>query len=291
MSLVENHCSKAILPSLSLRATLCAVSQTSYPIPSQLLLENLHARAAKYQALPSLALGWREEPMLGGGVDVECASQLAMGRGGVEAVHGISDSLAGPEDTASMEFTDLQEAVCLCKRGGCPHACPASPADPAPQKETQPQEVPVQPDLQFAKIEAATQHLALSFLSPEVPPQRPPPQRPSLPPPSPFLGVAHAVSPAEDPHAGPSLSLAVLDASTLDLFDNIALTFECPSVSHDLSQLDLKQAPHFHDPLTPHALGGGDRFLAPEEGWVGRWEMPCTCHSQGIPEEWETSSL
>ncbi|XP_024905416.1 uncharacterized protein C19orf85-like [Pteropus alecto] len=93
---------------------------------------------------------------------------------------------------------------------------------------------------QFAKIEAATQHLALSFLSPEVPPQRPPPQRPSLPPPSPFLGVAHAVAPAEDPHAGPSLSLAVLDASTLDLFDNIALTFECPSVSHDLSQLDLR---------------------------------------------------
>lgn len=99
------------------------------------------------------------------------------------------------------------------------------------------------------------------------------------------------MAPSEDPHAGPSLSLAVLDASTLNLFDDIALTFECPSVSHDLSQLDLRQAPHFYDPLTPHTLGGGDRFLALEEGWVGRWKMPCTCHSQGIPEGWGTCSL
>ena len=60
---------------------------------------------------------------------------------------------------------------------------------------------------QFAKIEAATQHLAMSILSQEAPPQRPTPQRPPPPPPSPFLGVACAVAPTEALHAGPSLSL------------------------------------------------------------------------------------
>nr|XP_025704539.1 uncharacterized protein C19orf85-like [Callorhinus ursinus]XP_025704896.1 uncharacterized protein C19orf85-like [Callorhinus ursinus] len=79
---------------------------------------------------------------------------------------------------------------------------------------------------QFAKIEAATRRLALSILSQEAPPQRPAPRRPPLPPPSPFLGVACAVAPTEAPYAGPSLSLAALDTSTLDLFDDIALTPE-----------------------------------------------------------------
>ncbi|KAF3815026.1 hypothetical protein GH733_017302 [Mirounga leonina] len=78
----------------------------------------------------------------------------------------------------------------------------------------------------FAKIEVATRRLALSILSQEAPPQRPPPRRPPPPPPSPFLGVACAVAPTEAPCAGPSLSLAALDTSTLDLFDDIALTPE-----------------------------------------------------------------
>ncbi|KAM5209095.1 uncharacterized protein C19orf85 homolog isoform 1-T5 [Hipposideros larvatus] len=143
---------------------------------------------------------------------------------------------------------------------------------------------------QFAKIEAATQGLALSILSQEAPPQRPPPQRPPLLPPSPFLGVARAVAPTEAPHASPSLSPTALDASTLDLFDDIALTPEHPSVPHDLSQLALRQAPHFYDPLplTPYALGGGDKLLAPKEDWVSRWEVPCACHSHRIPEGCET---
>ncbi|XP_058387002.1 uncharacterized protein C19orf85 homolog [Diceros bicornis minor] len=147
---------------------------------------------------------------------------------------------------------------------------------------------------QFAKIEAATQRLALTILSQEAPPQRRPPQRPPPPPPSPFLGVACAVAPTEAPRAGPSLSLAVLDASTLDLFDDIALTPECPSVPSDLShpapgQLDLRHAPRFYDPLPPtlHDLGGGNQLpLAPEGGRVGRWEVPCAWDSQGILEGW-----
>lgn len=71
---------------------------------------------------------------------------------------------------------------------------------------------------QFAKIEAATQRLAISILSQEAPPQRSPPQRPPPPPPSPFLGVACDVAPT-----GPSLSLAALDASTHDLFEDIVV--------------------------------------------------------------------
>ncbi|KAM7057649.1 uncharacterized protein C19orf85 homolog [Molossus nigricans] len=148
---------------------------------------------------------------------------------------------------------------------------------------------------QFAKIEAATQRLALSILSQEVPPRRPSPQRPPPPPPSPFLGVARAVAPTEAPHAGPSLSLAALEASTLDLFDSIALTPEHPSVPYDLphhavGQPDLRQALHSHDPmpLPQHALGGGNELLDPEGAWVGRWEIPCAHHFQGIPEGWGT---
>ncbi|XP_045059838.2 uncharacterized protein C19orf85 homolog [Desmodus rotundus] len=148
---------------------------------------------------------------------------------------------------------------------------------------------------QFAKIEAATQHLALSILSQEAPPQRPSPQRPPQPPPSPFLGVAHAVAPTEALHAGPSLSLAALDASTLDLFDDIALTPERPSGLYDLphhalGQPGLRQAQHSYGslPLTLHALGGGEELLAPEEVWGGRWEVPCAHHFQGIPESWGT---
>nr|XP_044989263.1 uncharacterized protein C19orf85 homolog [Jaculus jaculus] len=86
---------------------------------------------------------------------------------------------------------------------------------------------------QFAKIEAATQRLALSILSQEAPPHRPAPRRPPPPPPSPFLGVACAEAPREEPHAGPSLSLAALDTSTPDLFDDIVLTPECPSVTSE----------------------------------------------------------
>ncbi|XP_066228064.1 uncharacterized protein C19orf85 homolog [Saccopteryx leptura] len=146
---------------------------------------------------------------------------------------------------------------------------------------------------QFAKIEAATQHLALSILSQEAPPQKPATPRPPPPPPSPFLGVACAVAPTEAPHASPSLSLAALDASTLDLFDNIAFTPECPSGPHDLphhavGQTDLRQALHSYDPLPLHALGTGDTLVAPEGDWVGRWEVPCVHHSQGIPEGWGT---
>uniref|UniRef100_A0A452VK87 Chromosome 19 open reading frame 85 n=1 Tax=Ursus maritimus TaxID=29073 RepID=A0A452VK87_URSMA len=150
---------------------------------------------------------------------------------------------------------------------------------------------------QFAKIEAATQRLALSILSQEAPPQRSPPRRPPPPPPSPFLGVACAVAPTEAPYASPSLSLAALDTSTLDLFDDIALTPECPSVPSESShsawgQPDLRQASHFYNPLPPplNALGGVDGPWAPEGDWVGRWEMPCPCHSQGIPEGWGTCS-
>ncbi|XP_054444123.1 uncharacterized protein C19orf85 homolog [Pteronotus mesoamericanus] len=148
---------------------------------------------------------------------------------------------------------------------------------------------------QFAKIEAATQRLALSILSQEAPPQRPSPPRPAQPPPSPFLGVAHAVAPAEAAHAGPSLSLAALDASPLDLFDDIALTPEPPSGLYDLphdaaGRPGLRQTQHPCGPLplTLHALGEGEELLAPEEGWGGRRETPCAHHSQGIPEGWGT---
>lgn len=127
---------------------------------------------------------------------------------------------------------------------------------------------------QFAKIEAATQRLAISILSQEAPPQRSPPQRPPPPPPSPFLGVACDVAPT-----GPSLSLAALDASTHDLFEDIVVPPECPSASSDLShcvlcQADLRQDPHFYDPLLPtlHALGGWEGMssqLLREVGWAG----------------------
>ncbi|KAL2762738.1 uncharacterized protein WCI35_031173, partial [Daubentonia madagascariensis] len=167
---------------------------------------------------------------------------------------------------------------------------------------------------QFTKIEAATRRLALSILSQEAPPQRPPQQKPPPPPPSPFLGVACAVAPTEAPHANASLSLAALDASTLDLFDDIVLTPECSSMPSDpsscplttgvpllasdlsylpLGQPDLRQAPHFHDPLPApqHALGGGAGLLAHDWGWGDRQEVPCAWDSQGIPEGWGHYSL
>ena len=122
---------------------------------------------------------------------------------------------------------------------------------------------------QFAKIKAATQRLAISILSQEAPPQRPPPQRPPPPPPAPFLGEACAVVLTEAPHAGPSLSLAALDASTHDLSEDTVVPPECPSAPSDLShcvlgQADLRQDPHFYDPLLPtlHALGGRERALS-----------------------------
>ncbi|XP_075393929.1 uncharacterized protein C19orf85 homolog [Tenrec ecaudatus] len=147
---------------------------------------------------------------------------------------------------------------------------------------------------QFAKIEAATQHLALSILSQEAPPQRPLPQRPPPPPPSPFLGVACAVAPIEMSHrAVPSLRLEALDASTLDLFQDIALTPECPPVMSDPSSWLLPTAattllgsdlpnPALGQSLPPtqHALGGMDEILGPD--W--EWEMPCVWDPQGVPE-------
>ena len=148
---------------------------------------------------------------------------------------------------------------------------------------------------QFAKIEAATQRLAMSILSQEAPPQRPSPQRPPAPPVSPFLGVACAVAPTEAPHAGSSLSLAALDASTLDLFEDIELPPPCPSVPSDLSlcalgQLALRQDTRLYDPLLPppRSLGGGEQLLASEGRWGGRWEASCACPSQGTPEGWGT---
>lgn len=145
---------------------------------------------------------------------------------------------------------------------------------------------------QFAKIEAATQRLALCILSQEAPPQRPPPQRPPPLPPSPFLGVACAVAPTEALHAGPSLSLAALDTSTLDLFEDIALPPACPSAPSDLSlcvpgQPALRQDTRLYDPLLPppRSLGGGEELL-PSDGV--RWEVSCACPSQGTPAGWGT---
>ncbi|KAF6375995.1 hypothetical protein mRhiFer1_001766 [Rhinolophus ferrumequinum] len=185
-----------------------------------------------------------------------------------------------------------RELCAFRKWGGCPRAAPLHPrrTRPPKRKPNHRRFLHNQICRQFAKIEAATQHLALSILSQEAPPQRPPPQRPPLPPPSPFLGVARAVAPTEAPHASPSLNPTALDASTFDLFDDIALTPECLSVPYDLSQLSLSQGPHFYDPLplTPYALKGGDKLLPPEGNWVGRWEVTCDCHSHRIPEGWGT---
>ncbi|XP_036162443.1 uncharacterized protein C19orf85-like [Myotis myotis] len=176
---------------------------------------------------------------------------------------------------------------------------------------------------QFARIEAATQRLALSILSQEAPPRRPAPRSPPPPPPSPFLGVARAVAPTEAPRAGPRLSLAALEASSLDLIRSIALSPEPPSVPADLShhaegQPDPRQALQPCDPLRlplqpcdplrlrlplppcdplrlplPSCdplrlpLPPWAQLLAPEGAWVGRWEVtPCAHHSQGVPEGW-----
>ncbi|XP_055993195.1 uncharacterized protein C19orf85 homolog [Sorex fumeus] len=123
---------------------------------------------------------------------------------------------------------------------------------------------------QFARIEAATQHLARSILSQEVPTCRPPPPPP--PQPSLFLGVACAVAPLEEDPEGPGLSLAALDATaTLELFEDITLTLQSPWMSSDpsrpaLEQPDLGQIlvsrPTFDSPApwskrarTPHAQG------------------------------------
>lgn len=133
-----------------------------------------------------------------------------------------------------------------------------------------------------------------------------------MPPPSPFLGVAYAMAPMEAPITSPTLSLATLEASTLDLFDDIALTPDHPSVPCDLSsqpliadtpqpawdlschalgqgdprQQDLMLAPRCSDPLplTQHAQWGG--YL--DWNCVDRWEVPCTWHSQGICQDWGT---
>ncbi|CAH7406094.1 uncharacterized protein C19orf85 homolog [Phodopus roborovskii] len=170
---------------------------------------------------------------------------------------------------------------------------------------------------QFAKIEAATQHLALSILSQKAPPRRPPPRRPPPPPPSPFLGVACAEAPVEVPHnEGPTLSLAALDTSTLDLFDDILPAPPCPLVDPDhfcqtLSgatpqeapefisyasgpgdqrQPSTTQPPRFSDPLPPpqNTHGGSLEPAALGWGWVDSWEAPCDWDPQGILDGWGT---
>ncbi|XP_036348467.2 uncharacterized protein C19orf85 homolog [Ochotona princeps] len=153
---------------------------------------------------------------------------------------------------------------------------------------------------QFAQIEAATQRLALSILSQEVPPRRPQPLRPP-PPPSPFLGVARALAPSEGPHTGPSLSLAALDSSTLDLFEDITLTPEDPRVSTNapaprllaaaptqgtLGQPDLMHCPSALTP-TLQAPGVGADFGASGWDWEDSWEVPWTRES---PEGWGACS-
>ncbi|XP_037371512.1 uncharacterized protein C19orf85 homolog [Talpa occidentalis] len=120
---------------------------------------------------------------------------------------------------------------------------------------------------QFARIEAATQSLARSILSQEAPPRRRPPRGPPPPPPSPFVGVACAGAPAERAPVGPGPSLAALEASPLDLFDDIA----------------LPAAPPGRRPLGGILMGGGPRraFLAPPGGHSAggpdppsRWQVP-----------------
>ncbi|XP_062033703.1 uncharacterized protein C19orf85 homolog isoform X2 [Lepus europaeus] len=131
---------------------------------------------------------------------------------------------------------------------------------------------------QFAMIEAATQRLALSILSQEAPPQRPPPRRPPPPPPSPFLGVACAEAPTEGPHASPSLSLAALDAATLDLFEDITLAPESPAPPLAAAgPVPPAPAALTH---TQHALEGA------AWGWADRWEVPCAWDSPGVLDGW-----
>ncbi|KAM6225215.1 uncharacterized protein C19orf85 homolog [Rhynchocyon petersi] len=151
---------------------------------------------------------------------------------------------------------------------------------------------------QFSKIEAATQHLALSILSQEASLHKPTPCRPPPPPPSPFVGVACAVAPAEVPQAVPSLSPDALDTSTLDLFDDILLPQKCPSVMSDHSSQPATPAAACLAPEPSHrvlgqplppappVLGGGDELLVPDWEWGSCWEVPCTWDSQGIPGGW-----
>lgn len=166
---------------------------------------------------------------------------------------------------------------------------------------------------EFAKIEAATQHLALTILSQKAPAQRPQLQRPPPPPPSPFLGVACAEAPMEVLHGSPSLSPAALDTSTLDLFDDILLPPTCPLMTPDsFSQTLTAGNPQVASDFTSHALGSGDQgqptpiqaprfsnFLLPPQdaqggslepgwGWGDSWEAPCACDPQGILDSWGT---
>uniref|UniRef100_A0A286XJH7 Chromosome 19 open reading frame 85 n=1 Tax=Cavia porcellus TaxID=10141 RepID=A0A286XJH7_CAVPO len=142
---------------------------------------------------------------------------------------------------------------------------------------------------QFSKTEAATQRLALSILCQEAPAQRPPPRRPPSPSPSPFLGVACAAAPAELPHARLGLSLAALDASPLDLFDDIVLPAEGPPVSWDpLTAEPIQPAPNLTraEPLAPRAPEGGAETSAVPWGWVSGCEVSCAWGSRGILEDW-----
>lgn len=100
-------------------------------------------------------------------------------------------------------------------------------------------------------------------------------------------------------HSCPSLSLAALDASPLDLFDDIALPPACPAVPCDSltanetpldSDLGLAQAPQLSGvlPSAQHALEGGTDPGALHWGWAGGWEAPCARGAQGILEDWGT---
>lgn len=168
---------------------------------------------------------------------------------------------------------------------------------------------------EFAKIEAATQHLALTILSQKAPAQRPPFRRPPPPPPSPFLGVACAEAPMEAPHGSPSLSPVALDTSTLDLFDDILLTpTPRPLVTPDSFCQTLPAGnPQVASDVISHALGPGDQgqptpiqaprfsnlLLPPQKaqggslepaalgcGWVDSWEAPYACDPQGVLDSW-----
>lgn len=172
---------------------------------------------------------------------------------------------------------------------------------------------------EFAKIEAATQHLALTILSQKAPAQRPPLRRPPPPPPSPFLGVASAEAPVEVPHGSPSLSPAALDTSTLDLFEDILLTPDsfCQTLPAGTPQVasDFISLPQGASEFTSEALGSGDQGqptpaqaprvsslpFPPQNaqggsvepaalgcGRVDSWEAPCACDPQGILDGWGT---
>lgn len=101
--------------------------------------------------------------------------------------------------------------------------------------------------------------------------------------------MACAAAPAELPHARLGLSLAALDASPLDLFDDIVLPAEGPPVSWDpLTAEPIQPAPNLTraEPLAPRAPEGGAETSAVPWGWVSGCEVSCAWGSRGILEDW-----